>query len=365
MNWNNCYNANGQFVPDLCFTEIFGVKPQYMCLTFNGERMDCDLEKITDCLIYEIIPKVNYINRIISKYTIIDKEIDSKEYELKVADAGTAIYILTDSAMYLIDSDSISYRTSIPFGNDSKKVEDYLKDIWNKLPKKEVKGKEATVNLIAFSNGDYYTIEKKVKRVNIDIDENYNDDFKPVYDDIIKFLGTRESGLVLLYGTAGAGKSSIIRHLCNHCPANYVIVPTSLTTKLADADFITFMMDNSDSVFVLEDCEQLLMDRSVNIFNGAISNILNMSDGLLSDVMNIKFICTFNADIKTIDPALLRKGRCYAKYEFKELCKEKVENLNNKYNLGITEIKPMTLAQIYHADETEYSDTKVKRKIGF
>ena len=125
------------------------------------------------------------------------------------------------------------------------------------------------------------------------------------------------------------------------------------------------MIDSANSVFILEDCEQVLMDRGVNMFNGAISNILNMSDGLLSDIMNIKFICTFNADIKTIDQALLRKGRYYAKYEFKELSEDKVQHLNEKYNLGISDIKPMTLAEIYNADKTEYSEKKKSRKIGF
>ena len=125
------------------------------------------------------------------------------------------------------------------------------------------------------------------------------------------------------------------------------------------------MIDNSNSTFILEDCEQVLMDRGINMFNGAISNILNMSDGLLSDIMNIKFICTFNADIQTIDPALLRKGRCYAKYEFKELSEDKVRDLNDKYNLGITDIKPMTLAEIYNTDKTEYSERKKQKKIGF
>ena len=90
-----------------------------------------------------------------------------------------------------------------------------------------------------------------------------------------------------------------------------------------------------------------------------------MSDGLLSDIMNLKFICTFNADIRTIDSALLRKGRCYAKYEFKELSEDKVKHLNEKYNLGIEQIKPMTLAQIYNANQNEYSEASIERKIGF
>lgn len=108
------------------------------------------------------------------------------------------------------------------------------------------------------------------------------------------------------------------------------------------------------------------MDRTDNPWNNAITTILNMADGLLSDIVNIKFICTFNAAVDKIDEALLRKGRCFAKYEFKELCEEKVERLNDKYNLEIKEIKSMTLAEVYNADKRDYSEeTKKPRKIGF
>ena len=334
-----------------------------MSICFNDDRDHCDLEKVTEDVIYNLFPSTTYIHKGVNKYSVVDKEKPVEESELKLPPSGASMFFCTrENDAYLIETGNITIWTT---NKVTKQLEDKLRDIWKKLPKVEEKSKEAIVNMVGYSNGDYYTIESKVKRVDINIKENYNDDFEPVYNDIVSFLKSRESGLVLLYGDPGSGKSSIIRHLCNHVPSDYIIVPTSLIPKLSDPDFITFMMDNADSTFILEDCEQLLMDRSINVFNGGISNILNMSDGLLSDVMNLKFICTFNADIKSIDSALLRKGRCFAKYEFKPLCEEKVKILNEKYNLGIQDIKPMTLAQIYYADKTEYSETKTKKRIGF
>ena len=88
-----------------------------------------------------------------------------------------------------------------------------------------------------------------------------------------------------------------------------------------------------------------------------------MSDGLLSDIFNIKFICTFNTAIDKIDKALLRKGRCKINYEFKELAAKKVEVLNKKHNLGIKNIQDMTLADIYNY--TEDVTEKKPKKIGF
>ena len=44
--------------------------------------------------------------------------------------------------------------------------------------------------------------------------------------------------------------------------------------------------------------------------------------------MSIKInFCTFNTDIKNIDEALLRPGRCFVNYEFKPLSKDKSAKL--------------------------------------
>lgn len=379
MDWKNSYNGNGVFAPELHFVERFSIVPNSFCVTFNDEP-DCDLCALTDELLNSLIKNIIYVRRIVSKYTVVEGA-KSSEYivvddslekpsanhfdssgNFRVSSGGTAVCIVTsDQRVYNIDVNSIMCKHL----EDQNTIEKEIVELWKKLPKVEEKSKEATVNLVGYSDGSYYTIESKIKFTKINIEENYNDDFLPIFKDTVDFLSTRESGLVLYHGTQGSGKTSVIRHLITNYPHDYIIIPSSMAPRLSDPDFISFMIDNSDSVFILEDCEQLLMDRSVNIFNGAISNILNMSDGLLSDIMNMKFICTFNADIQTIDQALLRKGRCYAKYEFKELSEDKVRKLNEKYNLGIQEIKPMTLAEIYNVDRTEYSEKKTKKKIGF
>lgn len=361
----NCFSENGKFIDTKYFVQKYNKLPCSLCLTFNEENKHCDLEKITNDLLFKIVPDIQFVRRITNKYTIVGGASDQEERienNLNLSEGGSNIQIFAENKIYTIDYNSIS----VKYADISEEiVQSILQNIYNQLPMKKPDSKEAVANLVGYSDGEYYTVESKIKKVDVNIEENYNDDFIPVYNDLLKFLDSRESGLILLYGAAGTGKSNLLRHLCNKYPKQYVIVPTSLTSRLGDPDFVSFMIDNANSVFILEDCEQVLMDRGVNMFNGAISNILNMSDGLLSDIMNIKFICTFNADIKTIDQALLRKGRCYAKYEFKELESNKVQYLNDKYNLGIEEIKPMTLAEIYNADKTEYSEKKKMCKIGF
>ena len=88
--------------------------------------------------------------------------------------------------------------------------------------------------------------------------------------------------------------------------------------------------------------------------------LLNITDGVIADVLGIKLICTFNTSLNKIDKALLRKGRLSLKYEFKKLAKEKVSKI-----LGYDVDKDMSLAEIYNIDdENDFSKTN-SRKIGF
>lgn len=366
MNWLNCYNTNGTFITELAFTEMFNSLPQKE--SYINRDIDIDMSLITEEMLKSIIPNVQLINKQHTVSASTTSEEDS--YETYEQDGKVEYFIKDGSSFFRVFCNdnkifSIDQNCITCYCLDNTAGSDLCKLLWDKLPKMKEEPKEATVKLICYSQGDYYTMDSKIKKIDINIEENYNDDFIPVYKDICDFLDQRESGLILLHGKVGTGKTNFIRFLCSSRPKDYIVVPTSMASRLSDPDFISFMIDHRDSIFVLEDCEQLLMDRSENMFNGAISNILNMSDGLLSDIMNIKFICTFNADIEKIDSALLRKGRCYAKYEFKELTEDKVENLNKKHDLRIEKIKPMTLAEIYNSEKTEYSEIKKRKKIGF
>src|SRR5277367_202394 len=80
--------------------------------------------------------------------------------------------------------------------------------------------------------------------------------------------------------------------------------------------------------------------------------VFNRSDGLLGDAMHQQIIATFNCDLTTVDPALLRKGRLIANYEFNKLDLESSKILSDKLGFGSEDItEPMTLAEIYNQGE--------------
>ena len=221
---------------------------------------------------------------------------------------------------------------------------------------------------MAQSDSGFRLNEYKINAVkDFDISKLYNDDFeKPskIIDAFIKNEGN--GGLVILHGEKGTGKTTYIRHLISDNPGKkFVFVPSNLISMLGDPSFGNFLMTLKDSIIILEDCEDVIRSRKTSAqSSSAVSLLLNLGDGLLSDGLSIKFICTFNENITNIDDALLRKGRLACKYEFKELCVEKANNLLETIYSDREEIptttKPMSLADIYNIDAESYSNERKK-----
>ena len=353
---------NGALRDQLVFLKKFNINPNMFVYQLDDDSLD--LNSVDMIGLKQEFPNAEIVTQSSksqkSTSCVQDEFDDEEESDDEIYIAGewlsSLIRIYDDKIIYYIDSDGIRiwYYNQDP--------EEAVKRVLKFIPLKVVKPKEAEIKLVAF-NQEYYTIDSKIQPTKINIDENYNDDIKPVLEDVKKFLNERKSGLILLRGIVGTGKTNLIRHLITTFPKNYVLVTNTLASHLASPEFISFMLDHKNSVFILEDCEQILMARDQNI-SSAIANILNMSDGLMSDIFNVKFICTFNADIDKIDDAILRKGRCFANYEFKPLCKEKTKALLEKQNIHIDDPQPMTLAEIYNYSDGDCTKQSTK-KIGF
>jgi hypothetical protein len=220
-----------------------------------------------------------------------------------------------------------------------------------------------TLSLLCKGCGGFELREFTIKDPQIDFECNYNEDFKPINDIILERLNKKDDkGLVLLHSKPGTGKTSYIRHVINNIKDKTVIyMPPDLTAELSNPELVPFLCHYPNSIIIVEDAENVLMKRSGQQ-NQAISNILNMSDGLLSDCLNIQIIATFNTDLLNIDEALLRKGRLIAKYEFKELTKDRKAKLCKKLGIPVNSDNT-TLAEIYNASTPEFV-TKAE-KIGF
>ena len=210
------------------------------------------------------------------------------------------------------------------YKNDSPNSKANLIKLFSEYFEKYV-SKEAKVSILLRDNSGFDLKTHTIKPHRIDLDLMYNDDFMEVHTRVKHTITNENKGIVLLHGIAGSGKTNYIKWLTSQIPnKKFIFIPTTMISSLTDPSFIGVLVDNQNSVLVLEDCENYIAERTtLNSNTDVVSSILNIADGMLSDVLECQLICTFNSDISKIDSALLRKGRLIAEYKFRELTVEK------------------------------------------
>ena len=370
---NNCFDLRGSFSENLFYCEMFEsehVPSIFIKQTLSGDDV-YDFKTMTYDYLKNLFPDCDVIlveteghkhTSSVTKEIIIN--YNESYSPCGYMNARRQIVDYYNNAIFTCSE------TCIQITYDPTRVKDiksYARSFYEKLPIIKDNGdfENPSVGLVTFNNNGYSLTDSEINKVELDIDKNYNDDFKPVYETITKFLepNNRKSGIVMLNGEPGTGKTYFIRHLINAVKNNYIVITPAMAQHIGSPSFVEFLIDNKDSVFILEDCEDVIMSRNSKFMSG-ISSILQMSDGLMSDIFNGKFICTFNCDIGSVDDAVLRKGRCIAQYEFCKLDKKKVEVLMKELGHELSEYDDMTHADIYNYEPGQPVTTK-KKKAGF
>jgi ATPase family associated with various cellular activities (AAA) len=209
-------------------------------------------------------------------------------------------------------------------------------------------GQTGKIFLLYEMSGYLYLKDFAVKNTNIDLNTNYNEDLKPFHENVIEKLNTPDDkGIVLLHGLPGTGKTHYIRYLTTLVNKKMIYIPPEYAAKIASPHFLPLMIQHPNSVLIVEDAESIIQDRT-ETRNDAVSSLLNIADGLLSDCLSLQIICTFNVNLEKIDQALLRKGRLIGKYEFGALEKSKAQNLSDSLGFRHQIETPSTLAEIYN-----------------
>jgi hypothetical protein len=230
--------------------------------------------------------------------------------------------------------------------------------------KEKKKRQPLEVNLIVKGSYGLDLKPMELKKTKLDLNLFYEDDFKEV-DAIIRMRLNKKNdkGIVLLHGLPGTGKTSYLRFLVGNIKKRVLFLSPNVAGNLMDPEFIDLLIDNPNTVVVIEDAENIIMDRSVSP-SSSVSNLLNISDGLLADFLNVQLVCTFNSPVTMVDNALMRKGRLIAKYEFGKLSVRKANQLSRHFGFQQSITEPMTVAAIANQEEKNFGARQVE-VIGF
>lgn len=200
----------------------------------------------------------------------------------------------------------------------------------------------------------------------LNLSTNYNKDFKKISNKIVKKLNEKNGkGIILLHGKPGTGKTTYIRNLTTQIDKEVIFLPNNMVDMLATPEFVPFMMKHPNSVLIIEDAEKVVKSRNGGSNETAVSNLLNLSDGILGDCLKTQIVATFNTDRQLIDKALLRKGRLIVEYKFDDLCVDKSNKLLKSLNINHITTKPMPLSDIYNYEDNVGVGENKKTKIGF
>jgi SpoVK/Ycf46/Vps4 family AAA+-type ATPase len=119
---------------------------------------------------------------------------------------------------------------------------------------------------------------------------------------------------------------------------------------------------------VIEDADSCLSSRDTDNIS-AISSILNLSDGIIGNCLDLRIIATTNQESQDIDSALLRTGRLSSHIEVNLLDSEQAREIYGK--LGgkprLFREKFYSLSDVYAMAKDEEPEEKkpYKNKIGF
>lgn len=252
----------------------------------------------------------------------------------------------------------------------AKRLEHYL-EAYDKKPKEF-----GTYHLLRVSRGDLSTFGVTMK-AEFGLPEekltlNYGSDFLVWHREFLAGLAERPHGLTILNGTPGCGKTSYLRHLMVELRAThrFYFVPPSTVGIVSNPDFIDFWngqkqeAEGKKLVMVLEDAESAVAPRAIDN-RSEVSAILNVTDGLLADFLQLHIIATINCGTADIDQALLRPGRLTAQRTFGRLSHHDGQRLARSLGKELPLRSDYSLAEIFGAEPIRDMDPAVDCRIGF
>jgi hypothetical protein len=202
---------------------------------------------------------------------------------------------------------------------------------------------------------------------------HYGEEFTGWAAEFLQNLG--DPGISILRGETGTGKTSFLRHaMCALARTHrFYFVPVDNFGLLSSGSLTEFWKTehrehpSASKVLVLEDAENLLAERGGRK-GSPVAALLNLTDGLMTQLVQLHLICTLNCKIEAVDPALLRPGRLRFFKSFERIPRQRALLLAEHYQLALPDRADFTLAEIFASPnfaKNTAGATEDKKPVGF
>jgi hypothetical protein len=200
---------------------------------------------------------------------------------------------------------------------------------------------------------------------------HYGGDFLVWERTWLERLRQRRSGVSLLFGPPGCGKTCYLRSMMARLVRTFEFyyVPVSAFDVLTSPRFVGFWVEQKSEgrgkhrIAIMEDAEELLLPRDQGS-RAKVSNLLNIGDGFLGEHLKLHVVATTNAPIRQLDPALMRPGRLMGSREFRRLTRPEAQRFAEAKGLTLADQPDYSLGELYCGGVTS-PVLNVDRQIGF
>ncbi len=139
---------------------------------------------------------------------------------------------------------------------------------------------------------------------------------------------TRAGGLTILEGPPGTGKTSLVSIMMRRLVKTHVfyVLQASQDHALSAPELVPFWKKQNKrhpdriKVLVIEDAERLLWPRRADN-RAAVSAVLNIADGLVGRMLRLHIMCSVNARLDGLDPAIMRPSRLMNQRTFRQVAR--------------------------------------------
>ncbi len=203
------------------------------------------------------------------------------------------------------------------------------------------------------------------------VPENYTTDVVEGYSRVIEQFNSKSpSGrLVILEGPPGCGKTFMTRNLISQIKnTKFVLIPSHLVSRMGDPGMIEVLMEEKiigrdrSITLIVEDADMCVNQRMADNMS-AISSMLNLCDGIMGSLLDVRIVATTNTDMQDVDPAIMRPGRLCEHLFIGELPAEQAQEVYKRLSgKEIVYDGPTSLATVYNDAQITAMPTELAAK---